>query len=134
MIWDASVHAWGDGSVGARFTYASHDGEEGYPGAVKVTAEYRLTSANELVMEFTATPDKPTPINLCNHIYWNLSGELRSKILDHEIQINAPYFVEIDGDAVRVHSATWDVNAWRVSVSHRLRIAQARHAFPTLYC
>ena len=56
-----------------KLTYLSSDGEEGYPGNLAVTAIYTLTNDNELKLEMTATTDKPTPVNLVNHSYWNLA-------------------------------------------------------------
>lgn len=73
VIWEPRVYAK-EGAVGVSFTYTSHDGEEGFPGNVAVTADYAVTAANELTMTFSATTDKATPINICNHAYWNLSG------------------------------------------------------------
>ena len=117
VVWESALRAWPDGTVGARFTYASHDGEEGFPGAAVVTADYRLTPANEIEMVFSATPDAATPFNLCNHVYWNLSGGAREKITEHELQLHAPYFVEIGGDAVRwrgrQHGAGWGGARWK---------------------
>ncbi|MEJ6573071.1 MAG: aldose epimerase family protein [Akkermansiaceae bacterium] len=81
---------------GVRLTLHSPDGEEGYPGNLDVTVTYWLndsSDANELSWHATATTDKATPINLINHTYWNLSGNLSSSITDHQIQIHADYFL-----------------------------------------
>jgi len=84
---------------GVRLTLSSPDGEEGYPGNLDVTVTYWLndtsdsSDANELSWHATATTDKATPINLINHTYWNLSGDLNSPITDHQIQIHADYFL-----------------------------------------
>src|SRR5258708_870038 len=61
-----------DGNVGVVLTYRSPDGEEGYPGTLNTRITYTLTERNELVLEYEATADKPTPINLTNHSYFNL--------------------------------------------------------------
>jgi aldose 1-epimerase len=71
----------------------SPDGEEGYPGALSVRHTIGVTADNRLTMEFAAETDAPTVVNLTNHTYWNL-GE--PTILDHEVQINADQFVEIE--------------------------------------
>jgi galactose mutarotase-like enzyme len=72
-----------------KLTYLSPDGEEGYPGNLKVTAIYTLTNNNEFKLEMTATTDKPTPVNLVNHSYWNLAGHDRGNILGQYLTIDA---------------------------------------------
>jgi len=67
----------------------SPDGEEGYPGTLTAIVTYTLTADNELKIDYSATSDKSTPINLTNHTYWNLSAGADSTILDHELTINA---------------------------------------------
>lgn len=79
-----------------RLSYSSRDSEEGFPGNLHVTVMYTLTDDNEWIVEYEATTDKPTVINLTQHAYFNLSGSLSSPITDHEIQIHADWFVLVD--------------------------------------
>ena len=73
VLWQATPIERAD-RVSLRLTYTSRDGEEGYPGEMKVAVTYTLSNDNELRLEYEATSDKPTPINLSNHAYWNLAG------------------------------------------------------------
>ena len=78
---------------GVEFTLQSPDGDEGYPGNLEVTITYWLSDNNELSWHVEATTDKATPVNIVNHTYWNLSGDLNTPITDHQIQIHADYFL-----------------------------------------
>lgn len=82
--------------VGVRFTHISPDGDEGFPGELKVIAEYLLSDDNELTIEFQATTTAKTVLNLTNHNYWNLGGDDAGSILDHELQIEADQFLAVD--------------------------------------
>ena len=77
-------------------TYRSADGEEGYPGNLQVNVRYRFTDDNELEIRYEATTDKPTPINLTNHSYFNLTGDAANDIFDHSIFIDANHYTPID--------------------------------------
>ena len=81
---------------GVRFTYVSADGEEGYPGQLTVTAEYRWTDRNKLHLTLKATTTKDTVVNLTNHVYWNLRGADSGNALDHKLRINAKKYLVTD--------------------------------------
>lgn len=83
-----------------KLTYLSKDGEEGFPGNVHTELIYKLSSENELIMEYSAQTDKPTPINLTNHCYFNLSAGIEPTILNHELAIFASQYTEADENLV----------------------------------
>jgi len=94
-IWKSSpIHR--SNGVGVELTYTSPDGEEGYPGTLTCKATYLLTNDNALEIEYSATTDKPTVVNLTNHAYFNLAGEGKGTILDHEMTINADSYTATD--------------------------------------
>ena len=95
VVWDAKCIQRPD-DVGVELSYLSPDGEEGYPGNLHVTVTYTLTDKNELKIEYTATTDKPTPMNLTNHTYFNLAGAETSDILGHELMIVADQYTPED--------------------------------------
>ena len=94
-LWKAEPFE-GDKQAGVKLTYASPDGEEGYPGTLKTTVTYTLTDANELRIDYKATTDKPTVLNLTNHAYWNLAGAGNGLILDHELTLNCSKYLPVD--------------------------------------
>lgn len=96
---DKKVMDWevtGESSV--RLFYESPDGEEGFPGTLRLQADYALTPEHDLKLTYRATTDRDTVINITNHSYFNLSGE--GSALDHEVRINADQFTEVDGEAI----------------------------------
>lgn len=88
------------GGVGAEFTYRSKDGEEGYPGNLDVTVRYTLTDRDELRIDYEATTDAPTHVNLTNHSYWNLSGDAARDILGHILMIDADCMTPVDAGLI----------------------------------
>ncbi len=80
--------------------YLSKDGEEGFPGNVTADVVYTLTDNNELKIEYTATTDKPTVINLTNHAYFNLKGQGNGEIVDHVLQLKASKFTPVDKNLI----------------------------------
>jgi aldose 1-epimerase len=95
VVWKAEVLSARDGQA-VKFTHRSPDGDEGYPGTLDVSVTYTLTDANELRLDYTATTDKPTPLNLTNHSYFNLAGEGNGLILDHVMMIAADEITPVD--------------------------------------
>ena len=111
VVWQAeSVEKTGD--VGLILKYTSVDGEEGYPGTLHVTVTYRLDEENELTINYRATTDKATPVNLTNHTYFNLAGEGNGNILAHVLMLNADHFTPVNQTLIptgrrRARSRLW---------------------------
>ena len=91
QLWKA-VAISQNGNPTLRLSYLSRDGEEGYPGNLTVTVVYSLTADQALRIDYEATCDQTTPINLTNHSYFNLAGEGGSSILDHELTLKAAHY------------------------------------------
>lgn len=95
VVWDAQTVA--DSIPELILTYLSKDGEEGYPGNLSVKVTYTLTDDNEVKIEYEATTDKPTVVNLTQHSYFNLTGDhSKYTILDHTLMIDADKYTPVD--------------------------------------
>jgi aldose 1-epimerase len=89
------------------FALVSPDNDQGFPGELKVTVTYRLTNENEMVISYSATTDKPTPVNLTNHAYFNLEdAEEGNDCREHKIQINARYYLPTDENGIPLDEFT----------------------------
>lgn len=95
VLWTATA-ALDSGTPTLTLRYLSRDGEEGYPGNLDVTVRYTLTDDNVLRVDYAATTDRATPVNLCQHAYFNLKGEGRGDILDHELELNASRYTPVN--------------------------------------
>ena len=95
VVWSIEVISSGV-NPSLLLTYLSKDGEEGYPGNLKVEVTYTLTEDNELRIEYKATTDKKTIVNLTQHTYFNLAGNVKSDILGHELMIAADRFLPVN--------------------------------------
>ena len=98
-IWEI-IEINGNNWVGLKLTYFSKDGEEGYPGNLKVIVTYCLTNNNELKIDYTATTDKATPVVLTNHTYFNLSGGMETKVVNTHLTIFADQYLDATNDLI----------------------------------
>lgn len=96
VIWDVRVLS--DSSL--QMKYLSPDGEEGYPGNLAVTVVLAITADNSLILDYTATTDKPTPVNLTSHSYFNLSAGKSPTILDHELTIRSDKLTAVNDQLI----------------------------------
>ena len=94
VVWSAKP-LLADNHLGLQLQYLSKDGEEGYPGALSVTVTYTLSDQDEFIVDYLATTDKATVVNLTHHSYFNLDGADRDT-LDHLLTINADFFTPVD--------------------------------------
>ncbi|MES2316700.1 MAG: aldose epimerase family protein [Pseudomonadota bacterium] len=97
VLWQATPYRHND-AVGLRLEHRSADGEQGYPGALDVSADYRLAPDNRLLLSFAATTDRPTPVNLTQHSYFNL--EAGGDILAHQLRLNAQRYLPVDATLI----------------------------------
>ena len=99
VAWDGETFE-NDTGVGVVFHYTSPDGEEGYPGTLDVVVTYTLTGNDELIVDYRATTDKATPVNLTQHSYFNLKDAGASDILGHELLIAADEYTPVDATLI----------------------------------
>ena len=95
VVWNAVPFQNASG-VGVALDYTSADMEEGYPGTLRTHVTYTLTNDDRLIVDYLATTDKPTPVNLTQHSYWNLAGDGSRDILAHVLTINADAMTPVD--------------------------------------
>jgi aldose 1-epimerase len=113
VIWDTALVESAKPKL--TLSYSSKDGEEGYPGNLSVKVEYSYTD-DELQIEYFARTDKATPVNLTNHSYFNLTGDISKHILDHSLQINAGHYTAVNedqiptGELIAVDKTAFDFN------------------------
>jgi len=113
VVWKAEDASGPDGPA-VKMSYLSPDGEEGYPGNLAVSVTYTLTSDDALKIDYSATTDKPTPVNLTNHSYFNLAGHASGPILGHELMLAADDYTVADetliptGEIKSVHGTPLD--------------------------
>ncbi|MFP4509713.1 MAG: aldose epimerase family protein [Spirochaetaceae bacterium] len=98
-VWSAEAFAL-YGGAGVRFSRLSAHNEEGYPGKLQVSVTYTLTDQNELVIDYHATTNRATPVNLTNHTYWNLAGPENGSILNHDLQLSCDRFLPVRDDLI----------------------------------
>lgn len=135
QVWDGTTLT-DDESATLSLSYLSLDMEEGFPGNLQVKVDYILTNDDELRIEYTATTDKPTVVNLSNHSYFNLSGA-RESVLDHEVRIYADEYIPTDGDLIptgeieSVAGTPLDVRNW-TRIGDRME--QLPNGFDNSFC
>jgi aldose 1-epimerase len=98
VVWDAEMVEGATPSLS--LSYLSKDGEEGYPGNLQVSVRYSFNDDNELEIAYRATTDKATPVNLTNHSYFNLTGDVNNTILGHTIWIDADHYTPINDSTI----------------------------------
>jgi aldose 1-epimerase len=97
VVWDAKFD---ESKKRIQLSYLAKDKEEGYPGNLSIAVTYTLTDDNTIVVDYHATSDKATPVNLTQHTYFNLKGEGEGTILDHELMLNAKRYTPVDNTLI----------------------------------
>ncbi|HEY2421615.1 MAG TPA: aldose epimerase family protein [Neobacillus sp.] len=118
VIWNTNVKEEKD-SISLEFMYLSRDGEEGYPGNLNMKVTYTLNNDNELIISYEGVSDQRTVVNLTNHSYFNLSGNLKRDILNHTLTLKSDRFLELGqdliptGELLPVENSSFDFRAGR---------------------
>jgi aldose 1-epimerase len=99
VIWDVNVLE-GESEAGLKFEYFSPDGEEGYPGNLSISVTYTINDKNELIITYNGKSDQKTLLDMTNHSYFNLSGNLKRDILGHMLMLNSDKFAELKDDLI----------------------------------
>jgi aldose 1-epimerase len=99
VVWKAESFKKDD-AVGIVFTHTSQDGDEGYPGTLSLRVTYTLTAGNELEVDYEATTDRATPVNLTQHTYFNLAGEGSGDVLNHQLTIHGSRYTPVDSTLI----------------------------------
>lgn len=99
VVWDAKTFETTN-EIGVKLSYHRQDGAQGYPGNLKMDVTYSLNDENQLKIDYHATTDQTTPVTLTNHTYFNLSGNAKDTILNHQIEMNSPRYLELDRELI----------------------------------
>jgi len=118
VVWDSTIIKE-ENHVGIEFKYVSKDGEGGYPGTVEMTVTYSLNNENEFLISAKGVPEADTLLNITNHAYFNLSGNMKNDVLDHELSIKSSKFLKLDqeflptGEQLEVTGTVFDFRKGR---------------------